>query len=101
MCNEGSIMKMEGRDNHTLGHVKTRLEPECSECTRLLAVNPVIYPLLFLLPISIPTLVLDVCMYMMKCFIDILRALYINLYKTDDVPYKEIFKYLPMTDIRC
>lgn len=31
--NEGSVMKMESRDNHTLGHVKTQLEPECSECT--------------------------------------------------------------------
>lgn len=31
MRNEGSVMKMESRDNLTLGHVKTQLESESSE----------------------------------------------------------------------
>lgn len=74
MCNEGSVMKMESRNNHTLGHVKTQLEPECSECTWLLAVSRVKCPHYFcypsVYPASISTLILDVFMSMMN-FIDV------------------------------
>lgn len=41
MLNEGSVMEMESRDNHTLGHIKTQLGPECSECAWLPAVSRV------------------------------------------------------------
>lgn len=36
MYNEGSVMKVEIRDNHTLSHIKTQLQPECSHSTWLL-----------------------------------------------------------------
>lgn len=84
MCNEGSVMKMESRDNHTLGHVKTQLQPECSECAWLLAISRVKYPHYFRDPsvypasISIRALVF---MSMLKCFIDIPHALYIHSHR--------------------
>lgn len=75
MCNEGSVMKMESRDNHTLGHVKTQLEPECSECTRLLAASRVKCPHYFRYPSVNPTwkstIKLDVFMNKQKYFIDV------------------------------